>query len=165
MKTDKVLWSIDTCLPFFGCQSMPKRAGEKNQLPNFVLVSVAGLIWQCLMGKGLCSHNTDEALRLEMQLMEKCCQYPILTERKVKWEQLLVSSETLANISNSSPECAMFEDMHPLDDQSGQHPPQGCHRVEGYRQVWTCEPGVQTHTWVREDNTASPLQRFGALSS
>lgn len=63
------------------------------------------------MGKGLCSHNTDEPLSLEMQLMEEYhlarVQYPILTERNVKWEQLSVSSETLANLSNSSPECAL----------------------------------------------------------
>lgn len=36
---------------------------------------------------------------------------------------------------------------------------------ESYRQVWTCEPGVQTHSCVREDNTLHLFRGFGALSS
>lgn len=131
MKTDKVLWSIDACLPFFGCQSMPKREGEKSQLYNFVLAWVVGLIWQCLMGKGLCSSNTDEPLGLEMLLMEECSlaqvQYPILTEKGGVGMAPCVFRD-IGNLSNSSPECAMFEGMHPLDGQSGQHSPQRSHR-------------------------------------
>lgn len=147
---------------------MPKREGEKRQLYNFVLAWVVGLIWQCLMGKGLCSSNTDEPLGLEMQLMEECglaqVQYPILTEKSEVGMAPCVFRD-IGNLSNSSPECAMLEGMHPLDGQSGQYSPQGSHRERGL------QTGMDLGAWCADTQLCkggqhlSPLQRLGALSS